>query len=51
MFPKYLERLKDIPVWVFHGEKDEAVPVEESLKAIESFNGYNLFSIDRRIIG
>ena len=22
MFPKYLNRLKDIPVWVFHGEKD-----------------------------
>lgn len=37
MFPKYLSRVKDIPAWVFHGEKDEIVPVEESLKAIDSF--------------
>lgn len=27
--------LRETPVWVFHGEKDEAVPIEESRKIVE----------------
>jgi predicted peptidase len=28
--PSKVERLKNVPVWVFHGAKDESVPVERS---------------------
>lgn len=28
----HLENLKEIPLWIFHGRRDEQVPVEESLK-------------------
>ena len=36
--PKEAERLKHLPIWVFHGAKDEAVPLsrsEEMVKALE----------------
>jgi predicted peptidase len=26
------ERIKDLPCWIFHGDKDGAVPVDFSLK-------------------
>ena len=29
-------RLKDIPIWVFHGAKDNAVPLEESEKMVKA---------------
>jgi len=29
-------RLKDLPVWAFHGAKDDVVPVSESEKMVES---------------
>jgi predicted peptidase len=29
-------RLKDVPVWAFHGAKDSVVPVEESKKMVEA---------------
>lgn len=31
-----LPRLKDMPIWCFHGEKDEIEPVESSRRAIEA---------------
>lgn len=31
-------RLKDTPVWAFHGENDEAVSVEESKRMVEGVN-------------
>lgn len=32
-FEALAQRLKDVPVWIFHGEVDPVVPVEESRKA------------------
>jgi predicted peptidase len=32
-FAALARRLKDVPVWIFHGEVDPVVPVEESRKA------------------
>lgn len=29
-------KLKDIPIWVFHGAKDEAVPLEESERMVDA---------------
>lgn len=31
-------RLKDVPVWAFHGAKDKTVLVEESIKMVEKVN-------------
>lgn len=31
----YLNRLSSLPVWFFHGQKDNVVPVEESIRAYE----------------
>ncbi len=31
----YLDELTNLPIWLFHGEKDEAVPVELSIEAYE----------------
>jgi predicted peptidase len=31
-------RFKDLPVWAFHGEKDETVKVEESKKMVDAIN-------------
>ena len=31
-------RLKDLPIWAFHGEKDDVVKVEESVKMVEAVN-------------
>ena len=32
----YARWIKDIPVWIFHGEKDETVPVSESIKMADA---------------
>ena len=32
------ERLKNVPVWAFHGERDTLVRVEESVKMVEAVN-------------
>lgn len=32
------ERLKNVPIWAFHGEKDNVVSVEESKKMVDSVN-------------
>jgi predicted peptidase len=34
--PRRAGRLKDIPVWVFHGLKDEAVPEQESARMVDA---------------
>ena len=32
------DRLVNVPIWAFHGEKDSAVLVEESVKMVNAFN-------------
>ena len=34
--PKAAEKIKDIPTWVFHGDKDPAVPVQRSRDMVEA---------------
>jgi len=34
-FPDRVSVLKDVPLWVFHGAKDETVPLEESQKLVD----------------
>lgn len=34
--PATAERLKSIPTWVFHGDKDQAVPITQSQKMIDA---------------
>jgi predicted peptidase len=34
--PILVSRLKDIPVWVFHGKKDDAVPEQQSALMVEA---------------
>jgi predicted peptidase len=46
--PEDAPRLKDLPIWVFHGAKDEAVPIERSkemVEAIEAGGGKVKFTI------
>jgi predicted peptidase len=35
-FPEKVCRLRDVPVWAFHGAKDQAVPLEESEKMVDA---------------
>jgi predicted peptidase len=34
--PEQAEKLKDVPIWVFHGDQDKVVPFEKSVKMIEA---------------
>jgi predicted peptidase len=34
--PKTAEKFKDVPCWVFHGDKDAAVPVQRSREMVEA---------------
>jgi predicted peptidase len=34
--PRRVRSLKDMPTWVFHGDKDEAVPVQRSIEMVEA---------------
>ena len=34
--PLPLSRLKDLPIWVFHGEVDDAMPVSETQRTVEA---------------
>jgi predicted peptidase len=41
--PKAAEKFKDVPIWIFHGAKDPAVPVkasEDMIKALEAAGGH-----------
>lgn len=33
---EFLERVRDLPIWAFHGEDDTVVPVEETLMLVEA---------------
>lgn len=35
---KQIEKLKNVPVWAFHGAKDEVVPVEESVRMVDALS-------------
>ncbi|MEM7697677.1 MAG: prolyl oligopeptidase family serine peptidase [Verrucomicrobiota bacterium] len=37
--PKTAEALKQIPIWAFHGDQDEDVPVERSRTMVEAIRG------------
>jgi predicted peptidase len=34
-FPERIKVLKDLPIWVFHGDKDKVVPIENSRKLVD----------------
>jgi len=34
--PDDVQCIKDLPIWVFHGAKDEAVPVQRSMEMVEA---------------
>jgi predicted peptidase len=36
--PENICDLKDMPVWVFHGERDPFVPAEDAQKLVEALN-------------
>ena len=37
-FPDRVSAMKSVPVWAFHGEEDDVIPVEESRKMIDALN-------------
>ncbi|MGO8751511.1 MAG: prolyl oligopeptidase family serine peptidase [Thermoguttaceae bacterium] len=46
--PRWAEQLKDLPIWVFHGAKDDTVPLsasEEMVHALESAGGNVQFTV------
>ena len=46
--PEDAAKLKDLPIWIFHGAKDNAVPLarsEEMVKAIEAAGGKVKFTV------
>ncbi|OZB99169.1 phospholipase [Paenibacillus sp. XY044] len=46
--PKYAKQIKDIPIWAFHGAKDDVVPLSESeqiVKALEEIGGNVKFTV------
>ncbi|MBS4177852.1 alpha/beta fold hydrolase [Lederbergia citrea] len=36
---EHIERIKEVPVWAFHGAKDDVVPLEESEIMVEALRG------------
>jgi len=34
--PKQARKIKDVPIWVFHGEKDTTVPIEKSQEMVDA---------------
>ena len=34
--PEQAEKLKDVPIWVFHGDQDRPVPFEKSVEMVEA---------------
>ena len=34
--PQYVERIRDLPIWDFHGAKDRTVPIEQSYEMVEA---------------
>ena len=33
-----MDRLKELPVWVFHDKRDDIIPCEESVSMVDSIN-------------
>ncbi|UOK56420.1 prolyl oligopeptidase family serine peptidase [Bacillus sp. OVS6] len=45
--PEKADRLKEIPTWIFHGERDDVIPIRESLdmvNAIKTAGGNVMFT-------
>jgi len=38
--PEKAESLKNLPIWAFHGAKDEIIPMEETLSMVEAIKLY-----------
>ena len=46
--PRWAEQLKDLPIWVFHGAKDDTVPLsasEEMVRALKAAGGNVQFTV------
>jgi predicted peptidase len=39
-YPNFLYVIKDVPIWTFHGAKDDIVPIEESQIAVDSLRSF-----------
>ncbi len=39
--PNYVDRIKHIPTWVFHGARDKAVPLSNSVEMVEALEQAN----------
>jgi predicted peptidase len=39
-FPAVAERVSKVPIWIFHGEKDPRVPVEESRRVAAALKAF-----------
>jgi predicted peptidase len=39
-FPERLRRIVRLPVWCFHGERDDEIPVRESVKLVDALKAY-----------
>ena len=39
--PASVSRFKSVPIWAFHGDKDEAVPVQRSIEMVEALKKVN----------
>ena len=34
--PRDVARIKDVPIWVFHGDRDTTIPIEQSIAMVEA---------------
>ncbi len=39
--PNYVDRIKHLPIWVFHGARDKAVPLSNSVEMVEALEQVN----------
>jgi predicted peptidase len=39
-FPERLKRIVHLPVWNFHGDQDEEIPIQESTRLVEALRDY-----------
>lgn len=47
VFPRFVYKIKDVPTWVFHGEKDDIIPISHSermVKALEKVDNNPKFT-------
>ncbi len=46
--PGNVEKYKDVPIWIFHGSKDDTVPIQRSIEmkeALKKAGGHPTFTI------